>query len=124
VPEAGGVTYDVSLAAPLEDAVFVGLEPIVPATGPELTTTDVDQDWFIANAYGEEVLPDRPLSQTGAFEWTGFEPGQTTATITVPTVADSVAEPAEHFSARLLMIEPDQRSTVPAGPVVTATVTD
>ncbi|WP_203821873.1 hypothetical protein [Paractinoplanes ferrugineus] len=124
VPEAGGITYEVSLPAALQDAVFVGLEPIAPATGPELTTADVDPDWFLFNAYGEEVLPDRPLSQTGAVEWTSIEPGTLTATITVPTVADGVTEPAEHLRARLLMIEPDQRSAVPAGPVVTATVTD
>ncbi|MFI9531065.1 hypothetical protein [Micromonospora rosaria] len=50
-----------------------------------------------------------------------IEAGQT-VTITIPTIVDGVAEPAEQFR-RLRIYEPDWRGTIP-GPEVTATVVD
>ena len=77
-------------------------------------STDVDPDWFVANSF-EEVLPSRPLSSTSVTPYAFFDAGVTTATLTVPTIHDNLAEPAEVVSLKFLD---------PAGlPDLTGTVT-
>jgi len=113
--EGGALTWRLSLSAPTESGYFVVTAPRPPASGTELSTTDVDPAWFQENTF-EDVLPSRPLSSTSLTPYVSFDPGVTTATLTVPTIADHVAEPAEVIS--LHFVDP----TGP--PDLTGTVTD
>jgi len=65
-----------------------------PSAGPELSSTDVDPEWF-RNAFGDP-LPSRPLSEAPVFLAMEIPPGSLTAEITIPTVADTEAEPTEY----------------------------
>ncbi|MET3425509.1 hypothetical protein BJ973_004721 [Actinoplanes tereljensis] len=94
VAEGGTLTWKVSLSAPTETWLYLVTEPHAPATGVELSTTDVDPEWFEQNAY-EPVEPSRPLSSTYLTPYVFFEPGVTTAELTVPTVTDGLTEPDE-----------------------------
>jgi hypothetical protein len=60
----------------------------------ELSTTDVDPDWFVDNT-GEAVEPSRPLSQTWVTPYVFVGPDARTGELTVPTVTDSLTEPDE-----------------------------
>jgi len=113
--EGGTLSWKLTLSAPTESGYFAAATPRPPASGVELSTTDVDPDWFQQNS-GEEVLPSRPLSSTSVAAFVSFDPGATTATLTVPTIADHVAEPPEVISLRFVD---------PVGPPdLTGTVTD
>ena len=113
--EGGTLTWHLSLSAPTESGYWAVAQAQAPASGVELSTTDVDPDWFEQNTF-EPVEPSRPLSSTSLTPFVSFDPGETTATLTVPTIADNLAEPAEVISLHFLD---------PAGlPDLTGTVTD
>ncbi|MFI6097217.1 alpha/beta hydrolase family protein [Lentzea sp. NPDC051213] len=94
VKEGGSLTWKLTLSEAADSGViFAGL-PIAPAGATELSTTDVDAEWFSNNS-GEEVAPSRPLSSTGMYLWIYIPPGQTSFEVTVPTLVDSDAEGEE-----------------------------
>jgi hypothetical protein len=118
--EGSALTWTAHLSAAADNYLYVLLQPL--ATGSELSTTDVDPDWFTENS-GEDPEPSRPLSGTGLQLFAAFEPGTTSAEITVPTVADGAAEGAEHVRFQVLLYPPDFSDPIPVA-VVDGTVTD
>lgn len=120
--EGHDLTWNLSLSDSADNYLYVLFVPQAPAAGPELSTTDVDPEWFRDNS-GEEPEPSRPLSGTAVQLYALFEPGTTTARITIPTVADGVAEGAEHVQFQVLLYPPDFSDPTVVG-TVTGTVTD
>lgn len=102
VTEGSPLTWRVTLSAPTEDGMPMYLEVEQPETGPELSTTDVDPDWFAAETF-ENPLPSRPLSQVSIFLFAVVRPGQLAAEVSVPTVVDTDVEPAEHLQLELVV---------------------
>ncbi len=96
VAEGGALTWTATSSAVADSPLYRFGTAITPESGAELSTTDVDPQWFLANAFGEEVLPSRPLSSTSVFLFLVIEPGELTATATVPTVVDTESEPTEY----------------------------
>jgi hypothetical protein len=112
--EGGTLTWQASLSAPTETPYFLVTMPRPPAAGVELSTTDVDPEWFENNAF-EPVEPARPLSDTWLTPYVGFDPGVTTGELTVPTITDALTEPDE-----LIELHPVDGATEP---VLTGVVT-
>jgi len=102
-----------SLSAPTESGYWAVAGAQAPASGVELSTTDVDPDWFVENSF-EEVEPSRPLSSTSVTPFVFFDAGATTASLTIPTIHDNLTEPAEVVSLKFLDPEglPDLTGTV------------
>ncbi|WP_199516313.1 alpha/beta hydrolase family protein [Nucisporomicrobium flavum] len=94
VAEGGTLRWQVKLSAPAETPFDIWASPQKPASGTELSSTDVDPAWFQEYAY-EDPEPSRPLSETYLTPYTTIEPGKTSGEITVPTVTDSAAESDE-----------------------------
>jgi hypothetical protein len=120
--EGTPLTWTTHLSAAADDYLYLVFLPLPPASGPELSTTDVDPEWFTANT-GEDPAPSRPLSGTGLQPFLVVEPGTTSVELTVPTVADGVAEGAEHVRFQVLVYPPDFSDPIPLT-VVDGTVTD
>ncbi|GGQ40149.1 hypothetical protein GCM10010166_03920 [Couchioplanes caeruleus subsp. azureus] len=94
VAEGGKLAWRVRLSAPAEMPFSLWAYPRQPAGNPELSSTDVDPDWF--REYGfEEPEPSRPLSQTPLGAYAMLPAGETTGELTVPTVVDGAAESDE-----------------------------
>ncbi|GAA2501163.1 hypothetical protein [Winogradskya humida] len=104
VAEGGTLTWQVTLSAPTETGFYFVGDPEPPAGGNELSSTDVDPQWFL-DITGEDPEPSRPLSGTWATPYVYFEPGQTAGDLSIPTVTDDLAEPEEtvelHFDDSL-----------------------
>ncbi|WP_305790144.1 hypothetical protein [Symbioplanes lichenis] len=115
VTEGGTLTWRVTLSAPAESYVATWATPQAPASGTELSSTDVDPQWF-RDQTGEEPEPARPLSETWVQPYAWLEPGETSTDITVPTVADGVTEGPE-----VVELHFDEESGLAP---VTGTVTD
>ncbi|NKE58606.1 hypothetical protein FXN61_17990 [Lentzea sp. PSKA42] len=94
VKEGGTLTWKLTLSEAADSGVIVVGKPVAPSGAPELSTTDVDAQWFFGNS-GEEATPSRPLSSTGLELWVYVPPGQTTYEIKVPSSADSETEAEE-----------------------------
>ena len=121
--EGRSLTWTVKLSAPTDVFLFVDFTPKAPGTGEaELSTTDVDPAWFTENS-GENPAPSRPLSQTGLTAFVPIEPGTTSAELTIPIVADRVAEPAERVRFQALVPPAGDGDLIPLK-IVTGTVTD
>ncbi|MEU7097034.1 hypothetical protein AB0A66_01570 [Streptomyces longwoodensis] len=125
-PTAGRVTegraldWRLSLSEPSAVDIWLPFR-IVPVTeGAELSTKDVDPRW-LSEWTGEEPDPQRALSATGAWVWMEFPAGSTRYDLSLPTLTDQVAEPAE--SVRFEQTDDDGRP-VPGGVAFTGTVTD
>jgi hypothetical protein len=120
VAEGGELSWRVRLSTVAETPIWVegGLQ--APATGVELSSTDVDPTWF-TDQTGEDPLPERPLSETYLLPWTELPAGELTAELTIPTVADSADEPDE--VVRLLMVAAGWEEAPELG-TFTGTVTD
>jgi len=118
VAEGGTLTWRIRLSAKAETPIWVegGVEP--PTAGTELSSADVDPTWFTERT-GEDPLPSRPLSQTNLLLGAEVQPGELTADLTVPTVADGADEPDEVVRLRLALGAEDP----PEPGVVTGTVT-
>jgi hypothetical protein len=102
VAEGGTLTWSVTLSAPIEKPLYWPVYPIPPEQEPALSTTDVDPEWFRANTVAEDPLPSRPLTETTLVLSVDIPAGAVTGTLSVPTVVDDEAEPAEHL--RLIMV--------------------
>ncbi|MFE2074103.1 hypothetical protein [Streptomyces misionensis] len=100
VTEGRSLRWRLSLSEPVDvdmGAVF-GVAP--PASGAELSTKDVSAAW-LRDATGQSPDPQRPLSKVnGLYLWVDVPPGRTSTDITLPTVKDKVAEPAESVTFR------------------------
>ncbi|MEV4636465.1 hypothetical protein AB0J80_03845 [Actinoplanes sp. NPDC049548] len=94
VAEGGTLRWQIKLSAPAETDLFYWSTAAAPATGTELSSTDVDPQWFREHAF-EEPEPSRPLSKTWLSVGADIPAGKTSAELSVPTVADSVSEGAE-----------------------------
>jgi hypothetical protein len=120
VTEGQTLTWRVSLS----EAAGVGLWfPVAIETvteGAELSTKDVDPRW-LDEFSGQEPDPERALSALDSWLSLDIPAGSTSIELTVPTVTDQVAEPAE--SVRLRLIDFDGRPQ-PGTPVMTGTVLD
>jgi hypothetical protein len=122
VAEGAPLTWTVRLSAPADDDLYLVLLPQAPATGPELSSTDVDPEWFTGSS-GEDPEPSRPLSATAAGVVIPIEPGTTTVEVTVPTVTDGLAEGPENVRFQALVYPADFGDPIPAG-FAAGTVTD
>ncbi|MGX7674161.1 hypothetical protein [Plantactinospora sp. DSM 117369] len=112
--EGETLTWRFSSSAPTETGIYAYTLPQAPASGVELSTTDVDPDWFTLLSL-EPVQPSRPLSQTWLAPYLFIEPAATTGEITVPTITDSVAEPDEFVELHF--------ADMPEGPVPSTVLT-
>jgi hypothetical protein len=74
---------------------------VEPDQGPELSSTDVDPEWFVENTYGEDPEPSRPLSTTPLQLMVVIRPGELTSELTVPTASDNEAEQNEYVQLYL-----------------------
>ncbi|MEU0881069.1 hypothetical protein ABZ345_20880 [Lentzea sp. NPDC005914] len=105
VVEGGTLRWKLTLSEAVDsDFVLVGL-PVAPAGAAELSTTDVNAQWFLNNS-GEEPLPSRALSSTGLQLWVFIAAGQTTVEVGVPTVADTEAEGEEQVRLKFEGLQP------------------
>ncbi|GLZ34027.1 hypothetical protein Lesp02_62140 [Lentzea sp. NBRC 105346] len=111
VTEGGVLKWRVTLSAAADDAVFRIAAPLAPG-GPELSSTDVDARWFRQRAHGEDPLPSRPLSATTLQAGVYIPPGELSAEVTVPTVADAETEAAEQVRLRLARYDAELTGTV------------
>ncbi|MDX3456398.1 hypothetical protein PV396_31395 [Streptomyces sp. ME02-8801-2C] len=123
VTEGQRLTWRGTLSAPSRTEMNAILE-ILPVTGgTELSTTDVDPAWLM-DVSGESPLPSRPLSSIdGLALWGTVPPGSLSAEVSVPTVADGVAEPARTLRLRQIEYDDETGDPIP-GPEFTGTVLD
>ncbi|MFD4642223.1 alpha/beta hydrolase family protein [Lentzea sp. NPDC058436] len=94
VKEGGALKWRLTLSETADSAFAVLGAPVAPASGTELSTTDVNAQWLLRNS-GEEALPSRPLSATGLTLYTFVPAGQTSVEFEVPTITDTEAEGEE-----------------------------
>jgi hypothetical protein len=105
VAEGGALKWTLTLSEPVDSpVVLIGL-PVAPASGAELSTTDVNADWLLRNS-GEAALPSRPLSSTQLGIYAFFEAGETSVEFEVPTVTDTETEGEEQVRLKFEGISP------------------
>jgi len=109
----------------LSEAADVEIWPsfvAVPVTGgSELSTKDVDPQW-LTDTFDIDPDPERPLSQAdGVYLQEGVPAGGTSTEVTVPTVKDTVTEPAESV---LFRFGDESGQPQEGGPELTGTVLD
>ncbi|GHH60810.1 hypothetical protein GCM10017774_85820 [Lentzea cavernae] len=105
VAEGGALKWRLTLSETADSTVAVLGAAVAPASGAELSTTDVNADWLLRNS-GEEALPSRPLSSTGLGVYAFVPPGQTSAEFEVPTIADTEAEGEEQVRLQFQGVSP------------------
>lgn len=105
VAEGGTLKWRVTLSETADAGIGAGGSPVAPASGTELSTTDVDADWFLRHS-GQEPLPSRPLSSTGLRPFVFIPAGETSFDLEVPTAADSEAEGEEQLRLKFDGITP------------------
>ncbi|MEU4154990.1 hypothetical protein [Actinoplanes sp. NPDC026670] len=122
VAEGSPLTWTASLSGPVDEYTYLIFLTQPPATGPELSSTDVDPAWFTENS-GQDPEPSRPLSSTNLQPFLEIPPGATSVDLTVPTVADGTAEGAEHVRFQGLFFLPGAWEPVEL-PFADGTLTD
>jgi hypothetical protein len=100
VVEGGVLRWSVTLSAVADDPIYWFGAPVAPLSGTELSTTDVDAQWFWDSAF-EDPLPSRALSSTALGVGMEISPGASTAEIAVPTVSDGLVEGVEYVRLRV-----------------------
>ncbi|MGW0778643.1 alpha/beta hydrolase family protein [Streptomyces sp. NPDC002835] len=119
VTEGQSLRWRVALSAPADVEMSSTLRFVGVPGRPELSTKDVDRQWLL-DMIGEVPDGDVPLSRLEyAYLWASVPAGSTGAELSVPTVRDESAEPAEYVGLRAV----DDMGE-PHGPVMTGTVTD
>ncbi|WP_439661577.1 alpha/beta hydrolase family protein [Lentzea sp. HUAS TT2] len=118
VVEGGALKWRLTLSEPVDSPVSLIGVPVAPASGAELSTTDVDADWLLRNS-GEEALPSRPLSATQLGFYAFIRAGETSYEFEVPTVADTETEGEEQVRLKF-----EGNSPTGNGFEVTGKVTD
>ncbi|MFI5683251.1 alpha/beta hydrolase family protein [Streptomyces sp. NPDC051636] len=120
VTEGQSLKWRVSLSE-TADVDFGTAFAAVPVSGTELSTKDVDPAW-LRDTSAASPNPERPLSKVdGLYLWVDVPAGRPSADVTLPTVTDRVAEPAE--SVRFQQVE-GQGATRSGGLVLDGTVLD
>ncbi|MFF0160831.1 alpha/beta hydrolase family protein [Streptomyces sp. NPDC005263] len=108
-----------SEAADVEIWPFFVAAPVTE--GSELSTKDVDPQW-LTDTFGIDPDPERPLSQADTVYLQAPVPvGETSTEVTLPTVKDTVAEPAESVRFRF---DDEMGRPQEGGPELTGTVLD
>jgi hypothetical protein len=102
VAEGGVLTWSATSSAEADVPLFWYIWALPPDSGPELSSTDVDPEWFREHA-GTEPQPAQPLSNTPLQLVMVIEPGSLTAELTIPTVTDDETEETEHV--RLVLMD-------------------
>jgi hypothetical protein len=120
--EGSPLTWTVHLSESADTYLDLLFQPLTPATGPELSSTDVDPTWF-SDYSGEDPEPSRPLSQTGLTGFAAVDPGATSTDFSVSIVADGATEPAEHVRMQASVFPADFSDPIPVA-VIDGTVTD
>jgi hypothetical protein len=118
--EGGTLAWRVRLSTVAEIPLYVWAQVQPPAGGTELSSTDVDPDWFTEQT-GEDPLPSRPLSETYLEPSDEVPAGELTAGLSIPTVTDAVAEPDEVVRLRVYVADGGEEPTEVG--TVTGTVT-
>ncbi|SDG65964.1 hypothetical protein SAMN05216553_110104 [Lentzea fradiae] len=86
VSAGGTLRWDVTLSAPADDMIALGGGALAPVSGSELSTTDVDADWYRSYT-GEDPWPSRPLSESPLRVYVVVPAGQLSAALAVPIAA-------------------------------------
>ncbi|WP_175439175.1 hypothetical protein [Streptomyces vilmorinianum] len=123
VTEGKALTWRVTLST-AADAEIGGALALLPVTGgAELSTADVERSWLEEN-FGHAPDPALPLSRISEEPslWVHVPAGETGIEVTVPTVTDTLREPAESLRARLITY--DEAWEPRPGPEFTGTVRD
>jgi hypothetical protein len=120
VAEGGTLSWRLTLSAPVTQFIFPFLTFLPPASGPELSTTDLPADWVAENLF-IDPRPSRPLSEAQAFFSVSIDPGVTQVDVTMPTEPDGLAEGAEGVRMRL---DPLGGEPPPVPPELTGVVRD
>ncbi|MFI5675290.1 alpha/beta hydrolase family protein [Streptomyces cellulosae] len=120
VTEGQPLTWRVTLSEAADVEMWPFLAATPPAEGAELSTKDVDPQWLMEN-FGVSPDPELPLSEAYLYLQAAVPAGRTSAETSVPTVADTVAEPAESVRFRLA---DDGGEPQEGGPEATGTVLD
>ncbi|MFK0150856.1 hypothetical protein ACIQVK_02100 [Streptomyces sp. NPDC090493] len=122
VTEGSALKWRISLSEAADTDIGALFVPVpVGSGGTELSTKDVDPGW-LADVSGAAPDPERPLSQVdGLYLWLDVPAGRTSLDVTVPTVPDQVAEPAESVAFRQT---DDGGNPLPGGLALTGTVLD
>ena len=97
VKEGKTVSWRLRLSTVADSVISFRMTPQAPVTGPELSTTDVDPDWY-REITADDPRPSRPLSDTELELFTDIEPGDRMAGVSVPTVVDRKTEAKEHIN--------------------------
>ncbi|MEV6713973.1 hypothetical protein AB0M48_18270 [Lentzea sp. NPDC051208] len=105
VVEGGALKWRLTLSEPVDSPVSLIGVPVAPASGTELSTTDVDPEWLLLNS-GEAALPSRPLSATQLGFYAFIPTGATSFEFEVPTVADTEAEGEEQVRLKFEGLSP------------------
>ncbi|MGW0827725.1 hypothetical protein [Streptomyces sp. NPDC002845] len=122
VTEGESLTWRITLSEAADTGIWVDTAFLPVDGGAELSTTDLDPDWFEENA-GESPSPSRPLSEVESFYLPVWIPaGELSTEVTVPTAVDGVSEPEE--SLRIQLSTWDENWEPQEGPVLTGTVLD
>ncbi|MFF3846726.1 alpha/beta hydrolase family protein [Streptomyces sp. NPDC002328] len=118
VTEGQALTWRLTLSEPAGVDLWQPITVQQVTEGTELSTKDVDPEWLLAN--GVEADPERPLHEV---LWLGQDipAGTTSVEVTVPTVTDRVAEPAESL---LMELDDFEGLPRPNAPVLAGTVLD
>jgi hypothetical protein len=124
VTEGGSMTWRLTMSAVADTDVWLDFKVLPVSGGTELSSRDVDPEWFTEHAWGESPDPARPLSQVEELSFSvGLLAGQLSTEVTVPTVADGVSEPEELMRIQQFSWADGLDEPV-AGPVFTGTVLD
>ncbi|BCJ48496.1 hypothetical protein GCM10010168_64390 [Actinoplanes ianthinogenes] len=110
--EGSPLAWTLHLSAPADSTLYLLLRPQKPASEPELSTTDVDPEWFTGMS-GQDPEPSRPLSGTGLEGFMEIASGTTSLDVVIPTVADSLAEGDEHVRWQVLVYPADFSDPIP-----------
>ncbi|MEU3649666.1 hypothetical protein AB0E59_40285 [Lentzea sp. NPDC034063] len=105
VVEGGVLKWRLTLSEAVDSPAALFGTPVAPASGTELSTTDVNAEWLLQNS-GEEALPSRPLSSTQLGVYAFIQTGATTFEFEVPTIADTETEGEEQVRLKFEGISP------------------
>jgi hypothetical protein len=122
VTEGQSLTWRLTLSEVADTDIQAYFSVLPVTSGTELSTTDVDPRWLTENS-GESPQPSRPLSTVESLSLFATVPvGQSSAEVTIPTVADALRETEE--SVRIQMTVYDDSGEPHNGPALTGRVRD
>ncbi|MFH9725407.1 alpha/beta hydrolase family protein [Streptomyces sp. NPDC017254] len=124
VTEGAPLTWRVTLSAAADADIMGGVTFLPPAGGTELSTADVPRAWLEENLgeVPQTVTPLSGIEHGGLYLGATVPAGETSAQVSVPTVKDGAAEPAESVRARLTTYDGSWEPL--PGPEFTGTVRD